>query len=346
MRRGFTLIELLVVIAIISVLIALLLPAVQSAREAARRLQCTNNLKQLGLALHNYEGTYGGFPPGCIIAAWPANPAVPPAYYRWGALAFLTPFLEQTNVYNSLNFSFPIYSLTDPTTGFTPIFPANTTAVGTLVGLFLCPSDQGQRLTTGDGFLGSPGRVFSPTNYQFCAGSGASGGDVTLSDGTFRLNVMTRGQDVTDGLSNTAFSSETIMGTAGVRFYAPNAVAWDPRTMLATVPNLGSVAASVTATACASPTQLSATRQYAWIDGSYSYGLYNHYFTPNISLLDCEVVVASLPSAWKATRSWHPGGSNVGFGDGSVHFVKNSINQLVWIGIGTRAGGEIANLDQ
>jgi prepilin-type N-terminal cleavage/methylation domain-containing protein/prepilin-type processing-associated H-X9-DG protein len=346
MRRGFTLIELLVVIAIISVLIALLLPAVQSAREAARRLQCTNNLKQLGLALQNYEGTYGGYPPGFIVGIWPPDPALPAAYYRWGALAFLTPYLEQTNVFNSLNFSFPIYSPTDPSTGFTPIFPANTTAVATLVGLFLCPSDQGQRLTTGDGFLGSPGRVFSPTNYQFCAGSGVGGGDVTIADGVFGMNVMTRVQAITDGLSNTAFSSETIMGTAGVRFYVPSAVHWDARTMYATVPNLGTVAASVTATACASPTQLSATRQYAWIDGSYSYGLYNHYFTPNISLLDCEVVVASLPSAWKATRSWHPGGSNVGFGDGSVHFVKNSINQLVWIGIGTKAGGEIANLDQ
>src|ERR1700734_903350 len=96
-RRAFTLIELLVVIAIIAILIALLLPATQAAREAARRIQCTNNLKQLGLALHNYEGTYGGYPLGTINAAWPVDPTIPSGNYRWGTLAFLTPFLEQTS---------------------------------------------------------------------------------------------------------------------------------------------------------------------------------------------------------------------------------------------------------
>src|SRR5246127_3921966 len=93
-REGFTLIELPVVIAIIGVLIALLLPAVQ----AARRIQCTNNLKQLGIALHNYEGIHRGFPPGCITGLWPVDPTVPTAFYRWGALAFMTPVLEQTSV--------------------------------------------------------------------------------------------------------------------------------------------------------------------------------------------------------------------------------------------------------
>src|SRR5262245_39523460 len=118
MRRAFTLIELLVVIAIIGVLVALLLPAVQAAREAARRMQCTNNLRQLGIAFHNYEGAHGGFPPGRVIAPWPGDPTLPAANYRWGVLASLTPYLEQTNVFNALNFSFPIYGGVDPSTGF------------------------------------------------------------------------------------------------------------------------------------------------------------------------------------------------------------------------------------
>ena len=165
--HGFTLIELLVVIAIIAVLIALLLPAVQ----AARRIQCVNNLKQLGIALHNYEGIYGGFPSGCITGLWPVDPTVPPAFYCWGSLAFLTPVLEQTNVFNALNFSFPVYVHTSTIPG-TGISGPNTTVVGTMVGLFLCPSDRMQRITTTDGFAGGPDRAFAPSNYHFCAGDG------------------------------------------------------------------------------------------------------------------------------------------------------------------------------
>src|SRR5262245_50997948 len=129
-RLGFTLIELLVVIAIISVLIALLLPAVQAAREAARRIQCTNNLKQIGLSLHSYHAPWNSFPVGFLYAYQGVLPESSPLQYRWSILAQMAPFLEQANLYNALNFSFPIAHR--PTAGpsaFCPYFPANTTAL-------------------------------------------------------------------------------------------------------------------------------------------------------------------------------------------------------------------------
>jgi prepilin-type N-terminal cleavage/methylation domain-containing protein/prepilin-type processing-associated H-X9-DG protein len=344
-RRAFTLIELLVVIAIIAILIALLLPAVQSAREAARRTQCVNNLKQIGLAIHNYEGSIRSYPLGTIAAPWPSDPNLSQGNYRWGALACLTPFLEQSGIFNSLNFSFPLYGESVPVLS-SQVYPANTSVVNTMVGMFLCPSDNMQRLTTADGFLGGVGRQFAPTNYQFCAGSGSSGGDVTIADGVFREDLVTRNQDVIDGLSNTAFASESILGIGGVRTIVVGTVIPDPNVMFASVTWEGSAIASVTASSCLSPVSYSPNRLFTWADGSLSQGLYNHYYPPNSPYLDCIVGISGVNDGWKAARSRHPGGANVLFGDGSVHFVKNSISVIVWMGLGTRAGGEVVSLDQ
>jgi prepilin-type N-terminal cleavage/methylation domain-containing protein/prepilin-type processing-associated H-X9-DG protein len=344
-RRAFTLIELLVVIAIIAVLIALLLPAVQSAREAARRAQCINNLKQLGLAVHNYEGPFGGYPLATILAAWPVDPTLPAGNYRWGALAFLTPFLEQTSVFNALNFSFPLYGPAN-TTPPSQVYPANRTAVNVMIPIFLCPSDRMERLMTGDGFVGGTGRQFAPTNYAFCEGSGSNGGDPTIADGVFRLNAMTRPQEITDGLSNTAFASESLLGPGGMRFFAPQAMPWDPDLLGVQVAWQGSATATINPTNCLAPTTLGPLRQFVWVDGTLFIGLYNHHYPPNTRQMDCTDTFNSVTYGWKSARSRHPGGANALFGDGSVHVVKNSINSQVWMGIGTRAGGEIASSDQ
>src|SRR5262245_23739029 len=137
-RRAFTLIELLVVIAIIAVLIGLLLPAVQKVREAANRMKCQNNLKQLGLGLHNYEGTVGQLPPAMRPHLDPAYPTSPAYFFSWGVLAELTPYLEQTNLYRTMDLTKPLYL----NSGSGYYVPApNDFAVGSVVKIFLCPSD-------------------------------------------------------------------------------------------------------------------------------------------------------------------------------------------------------------
>ncbi len=205
-RPGFTLIELLVVIAIIGVLIALLLPAVQAAREAARRAQCINNLKQIGVALHNYHGVVGSFPVGFLYPTGAVPTTTSPQQYRWSVLAQMAPYLEQTNLYNALNFNFPLaYRPSGSASLFWPFYPDNATAMATRVSTFLCPSDGAP----------APFADSGPCNYVFCTGDGSNGGDATGANGTFILGPAVSMADITDGSSGTVAASEQLLGIAG-----------------------------------------------------------------------------------------------------------------------------------
>ncbi len=166
-RRGFTLIEMLVVIAIIAILIGLLLPAVQKVREAAARIRCANNLKQLGLAFFNYESANSKFPAGWMgNSGLPAYTGYPDYFFSWSVMAQLNPYLEQTAIYNSMDLRQPIYTLPDYTVSAT-----NQFAIQQIVNLFLCPSDLGQPVSVA---YGEP--VIGPTNYAACLGSGTTNG--------------------------------------------------------------------------------------------------------------------------------------------------------------------------
>lgn len=319
-RRAFTLIELLVVIAIIAILIALLVPAVQKTREAASRLQCVNNLKQIGLALHNYEGAYKHFPSSHWRKVWPVDPTNPQGHFRWSALAQLTPYIEQDNVYRGLDMSFPLYGGGTAQPQSVP-FPQNKPALSTIIPIFLCPSDQMRHVKPD----------YGPSNYAACVGSNADG-DAANGDGLFYQNSKVRITDVSDGTSNTVAFSESILGPGG-----PNqtGLSGDMRTLYKQVTSLSQAN-------CNASNVLITDRMFLWADGAYNCGLYNHILTPNSATMDC---VRHSNPAWRAARSRHTGGVNVLLGDGSVRFVHESVAPAVWQALGTRAGGEVLGND-
>jgi prepilin-type N-terminal cleavage/methylation domain-containing protein/prepilin-type processing-associated H-X9-DG protein len=336
-RTGFTLIELLVVIAIIAVLIGLLLPAVQKVREAAARMSCQNNLKQLGLAAHNYESSNNKFP-----AAWLGNSGAaayvgyPDYFFSWSVFAQMNPFLEQTAIYNMMDLKQPIYQ--PPTYNVTA---ANQFAVQQTIKLFLCPSDKGQPVSVA---YGEP--VIGPTNYAACLGSGTTNGGPPFgsplnTDGMFQGVKPLRVADVLDGLSNTACMSESILGDGPENASGP--APGGPQTVYG---YLGFSGTAINDANCASPPTWNGTnrRGFMWASGEIRCATYNHYYTPNSTKYDC---VNNDPSTgytafgFRGARSRHTGGVNLLLGDGSVHFVADSVDPATWRSLGTRSGGEV-----
>jgi prepilin-type N-terminal cleavage/methylation domain-containing protein/prepilin-type processing-associated H-X9-DG protein len=339
--RGFTLIELLVVIAIIAVLISLLLPAMQAAREAARRAQCINNLKQIGLAIANYESSKGCIVPGYISASGPLRVLGVPGYNPdphtddsgpgWGWLALLLPEIEQGPLYNAINLNLPTW------------VDGNASAVLTELNVYLCPSANNPTpscpmVDVKLKLLPVANQYFARANFQYNMGWNDTSilppdtnyDDPTIAcNGPIYRNSHVTYAAITDGLSNTVIASEKTPYLAdaswvgiipGYRHFAYNAFA-----------SLG--------TGGAGPGG-------SQIDYDYPGALLASHSGP--SLYESPQVIHPPNSPLGHTDefySLHPGGANVLMGDGSVRFIKQSMNLLVWQALSSRSVGEVISAD-
>jgi prepilin-type N-terminal cleavage/methylation domain-containing protein len=354
--HGFTLIELLVVIAIIAVLIALLLPAVQQAREAARRTQCKNNMKQLGLAMHNYESAFGTFPMTNAQNYLPNTQG-------FSVQARVLPYLDQANLQNLLDFTKPAF--TGPFNSLVPN-PQFAQAFAMPLPVMLCPSDPAPSQNAGAG-----GAIYGGTNYMVSYGSG-SGTKYDLrwkTDGFAYENSSVRLGDITDGTSNTVMWSEsvrsvgpditlpagtmpsfpyqyTMNGSSGVNSglqpvqgLAPSGSPWsaftDAQGMIAN-PDLNAVYPVMTSWRGAASLALRG-RGTSWAHSGAISTMTNGYTTPNSRIPD----IVTHFTGFFAPRSWHVGGAHVVLGDGSVRFIGNNVDAKAHRNLHSSNGGDL-----
>jgi prepilin-type N-terminal cleavage/methylation domain-containing protein/prepilin-type processing-associated H-X9-DG protein len=374
-HRAFTLIELLVVIAIIAVLIALLLPAVQAAREAARRAQCTNNLKQLALACMNYESSNGCFPMQAQNTSPTTQSDIVPSW-----IPGLLQFTEAAPQYNALNFSVDMIG-----SGFGGY--ANSTVTCTNLSTLLCPSESmnmGQYAfpngaafygrTNYMGNYGGPGVISPMSGTIIPANNWMIGTATNLASNSAGLNLYpgaswapVRIAAITDGTSNTGLISERLMGIGGsypqtVSAAGGNATRCSIHSPTGAAQGSGPIGALAMYQSCANAAGTTGIRYCGngelWA-GAFPDWLvwqsYNHFGTPN--QINCTNSLDSTDhnSPWAGyyvtaigsapPSSLHPGGVNVAFSDGSVHFIKNTVAPNIWWALGSRNLGEVISSD-
>lgn len=315
LAKGFTLIELLVVIGIIGILIAMLVPAVQKVRESAARLHCTNNLKQIGLALHSFHDQRGVLPPGYIDGntnpnSTPDNDIGP----GWGWASFILPYLEQENVYNQINFSQPVGMGVNAKISQQPL------------GIFQCPADAYFEPLVFDVYDSNSNKIASVAHSNYIACNGAdecfngAGGDSQPNRGAFYRNSRTRLIDVSDGLTSTIFAGERSGNHA-------------PATWTGAVPG-GRCPAWMAGQAVYSPPPGPA---YANADFGEAFVL-GHANATHLPSADFPIYDPDTFYSMHSTR-----GANFLFGDGSVHYLTSSINPTTYQSLSTIGGGETAN---
>ncbi len=372
-RRGFTLIELLVVIAIIGVLIALLLPAVQQAREAARRIQCTNNLKQITLAIVNYTETFGSTPLHQYRYSYEMGDRTRGYAGDHPWLTAILPFMEQSSLFNSLNFSYTQeWAYSGPITGPSP---TDSTVIRTTVNSYLCPSDGLINTASGDGTasyrcgnFNYVGNTAHPRNVLL-PGDPPNGGNVPPLQGIISMdrmyvqqgscrsaayaattNVTVTIASITDGTSNTAAVSESLTNDGSGNSN-------DKRRLLnytnaALVEQTDVPAILVVRDGLANArnwAQWSIYKGHTWAyTDAWQRHVYAHLLPPNSAPINTYYTntfrCSEGDSAMNPTSN-HPGGVNVSLMDGSVRFIKNTVNLDAWWALGTRSRGEIVSAD-
>jgi len=325
-RPAFTLIELLVCVGILCILMALLLPAVQSAREAARRTQCSNNLRQIGLAIHAYHDAQGCFP----VTFLNERKLGDPSYYGFHSVhARMLPYLEQKTLYDAINFQMgtwpPETFKFAPTQLMLNLNVPNSTAYRTQVATFLCPSDGGPFADTGNNYRGNTGVGPAFSTWIESPDSG---------NGIFPGIGIVQASQVVDGLSHTVAFSERLRGSGSTGPISPQRDVFPRPGIAQTGDQLLNACRIAARPANLNDGFVASGRWWFWTGRERT--LYTHTQPPNGAVPDCTYGGMTTATDMATARSHHPGGVNALFGDGSTRFVASSTSLAVWRGLVVR----------